>query len=72
MVICKEAMGKTVASFTIYDEDIDCPEICIEFTDGTILSASMKTSIKIEAKLTRDDGGRPRVLQDYSAFVFTH
>jgi hypothetical protein len=66
MVTCKEPVGKTVASFTIYDEHADGPEICVEFTDGTVFSASMKTSTKIEAKLTCDEGGRPRLLKDYS------
>ena len=67
MVTCKEPVGKTVASFTIYDEDADAPEICIEFTDGTVFSASTKTATRFEATLTRDEGGRPQVLMDYSA-----
>ena len=72
MVICKEPVGKTVASFTIYHEDADAPEICIEFTDGTVFSASIKTSAKIEAKLTCDEGGRPQVLKDYSVAHIAH
>lgn len=66
MVTCNEPVGKTVASFTIYDEMAD-PEICIEFTDGTVFSASAKTSTRFEAKLTQDEGGRPRILRDYNS-----
>jgi len=66
MVTCLETVGKTVASFTIYDEEAHDPEICVEFTDGTVFSARLKTSSIVEAKLTRDDGGRPKVLMDYT------
>jgi hypothetical protein len=67
MVICKELVGKTIASFTIYEESPDGPEICIEFSDGTVFSSCLKTSAILEAKMTRDDGGRPTILKDYSS-----
>lgn len=38
----------------------------IEFTDGTLFSSCLKTSTCLEAKMTRDDGGQPQVLKDYS------
>jgi hypothetical protein len=66
MVICKEAEGKTIASLTMHEESPDGPEICIEFTDGTVFSACLKTATALEAKITRDDGGRPQLLKDYS------
>jgi hypothetical protein len=61
MIECKELAGKIVRSLTLYE---DGPEVCIEFTDGVVFSACLKTSL--EAKSTRDDGGQPQVLQDYS------
>ncbi len=66
MVVCPEFVGKVVSNFTIYEDSIDGPEICIEFTDGTVFSSCLKTSTALEAKMTRDDGGRPQVLRDYS------
>jgi hypothetical protein len=66
MVDCKEFVGKVVNAFTIYENSGDGPEICIEFTDGTVFSSCLKTSTSLEAKMTRDDGGRPQLLKDYS------
>jgi hypothetical protein len=61
MIECKELAGKIVRSLTLYEDGL---EVCIEFTDGVVFSACLKTSL--EAKSTRDDGGQPQVLQDYS------
>jgi hypothetical protein len=36
------------------------------FTDGTVFSACLKTATALEAKMTRDDGGRPQLLKGYS------
>ena len=66
MVTCKELIGKIVANVTIFDESPDGPEICIEFTDQTVFSSCLKTSTTLEAKITRDDGGQPQLLKDYS------
>lgn len=66
MVQCKEFVGKVVSTFTIYENSIDGPEICIEFTDGTVFSSCLKTTTALEAKMTRDDGGQPQLLKDYS------
>ena len=66
MVDCKEFVGKVVKSFTLYEDSIDGPEICIEFSDGTVFSSCLKTTTSLEAKMTRDDGGQPQVLKDYS------
>lgn len=66
MVICEEFAGKTIEKFAIYEDSIDGPEISIEFTDGTVFTTSTKTSTALEAKLTRNEGGHPRVLKDYS------
>ena len=66
MVVCHEFIGKTISSFTIYEDTIDGPEICIEFSDGTVFSSCLKTSTALEAKVTRNEGGHPRLLKDYS------
>ncbi len=66
MVICEEFAGKTIEKFAIYEDGIDGPEISIEFTDGTVFTSCLKTATALEAKLTRNEGGHPRVLKDYS------
>ncbi len=66
MVVCHEFIGKIISSFTIYEDSIDGPEICIEFSDGTVFSSCLKTSTALEAKVMRNEGGHPRLLKDYS------
>lgn len=66
MIECIEFIGKVVTKFTIYEDTIDGPEICIEFTDGTVFSSCLKISAFLEATATRDDGGQPQLLKDYS------
>ena len=70
MIPCKELSGKVVRLVTIYENGTYGPEVHIEFTDGTVFSACLKTNVSIEAKCIRDDGGEPRVLQDYSCPAF--
>lgn len=65
MVECKEFVGKVISSFTIYEDSNDGPEICIEFTDGTVFSSCLKTTTAVEAKLTNNQGGQPELLKDY-------
>ena len=66
MVVCQDFVGKVINKFTIYEDSIDGPEICIEFSDGTVFSSCLKTSTALEAKLTQNEGGHPRLLKDYS------
>ncbi len=66
MIECKGLAGKVVKVFAIYEDSPDGPEICIEFTDGTVFSSCLKTTTALEAKMTRDDGGQPQLLKDYS------
>lgn len=66
MVHCKELVGKVVSAFTIYEDSSEGPEICIAFTDGTVFSSCLRTVTSLEAKMTRDDGGQPQILKDYS------
>jgi hypothetical protein len=56
MVECKEFVGRVVRSFTIYEDNSDGPEICIEFIDGTVFSSRLETSTSLEARMTRDEG----------------
>ena len=65
MVECKEFVGKVISSFTVYEDGSDGPEICIEFTDGTVFSSCLKTTTTLEAKLTHNLGGQPELLKDY-------
>jgi hypothetical protein len=67
MTECKELASKVVRVLTIYEDGTYGPEVHIEFTDGTCFSACLKNTISIEAKYTRDDGGQPLVLRDYSS-----
>ena len=63
MVECQEFVGKVVSSFKLYEDTIEGPEICIEFTDGTVFSSCLKTSTALEAKVMRNEGGHPRLLR---------
>ena len=64
MMECKELANKVVQKVTLYEEGDYGPEVNIEFTDGSNFNVCLKTAI--EAKLTLDESGEPRVLKDYS------
>lgn len=66
MVECKELTGKVVRALTLFEDASYGPEISIDFTDGTNFSVCLGTRFTLEAKCTRDDGGQPVVLKDYS------
>jgi hypothetical protein len=66
MVECKELSGKVVRAVTLYEDGSDGPEICIEFTDGVVFNACLKTSTTLEARCTLDEGGQPQILMDYT------
>jgi hypothetical protein len=66
MVECKELNGKVVRALTLFEDGSYGPEISIDFTDGTNFSVCLGTRFTLEAKCTRDDGGQPVVLKDYS------
>lgn len=66
MLECKELTGKVVRSLTLFEDGSYGPEISIDFTDGTNFSACLGTQFTLEAKCTRDEGGQPVVLKDYS------
>ncbi len=66
MIECPELAGKVVRTLTLYEDDSDGPEVCIEFTDGVVFSASLNVAATLEARCTRDEGGQPLVLKDYT------
>jgi hypothetical protein len=65
MIDCKELIGKVVRQATIYEDGDHGPEVNFEFTDGSNFNACLRNMI--EAKLTLDEGGQPRVLRDYES-----
>ena len=64
MIECKELVDKVVRQVTIFENGDYGPEVNFEFTDGTNFNVRLKNTV--EAKLTLDEGGQPRILQDYS------
>ncbi len=66
MIDCKEVAGKVVQSLRIFEDGSDGPEVSIDFEDGSNFNACLGVRMTLEAKLTRDEGGQPQVLQDYT------
>jgi hypothetical protein len=66
MIECKDLAGKVIRSITIFEDSNDGPEISIDFEDGSNFNACLGFKVTLEAKLTRDDGGQPQVLKDYT------
>ena len=66
MIDCKDLAGKVVRSITHFEEGSDGPEISIDFEDGSNFNACLGVKMTLEAKWTRDDGGQPQVLKDYT------
>jgi hypothetical protein len=72
MMECKELAGKVIQALTLYEEGDYGPEVHIEFTDGSVFNACLRTNPSIEAKHTLDEGGEPVVLRDYSCPAEAH
>jgi hypothetical protein len=66
MIECKELAGKVVRSLTLYEDASDGPEVSIDFTDGSNFTACLCAKLTLEAKATRDEGGQPLILKDYT------
>ena len=64
---CIELTGKVMRRLTLYEVACDRPQVTIEFTDGPVFAASLITKSYIEAKHSRNDGGRPIVFKDYAS-----
>jgi hypothetical protein len=69
MFECTGLENKVVRKVKIFDEPGTSPEVVIEFTDGTVFSACLRSAISVEAKCYRDEGGEPLILADYSPSV---
>lgn len=70
MIHCKELIGKVVRQVTIFENSGYGPEVNIEFTDHSNFNVCLKNVI--EAELTLDEGGQPRILCDYSPPAHPH
>ena len=66
MIECKDLAGKVVRSITLFEEGSYGPEVSIDFEDGSNFNVCLGVKTTLEAKLTRDDGGQPQVLKDYT------
>jgi hypothetical protein len=66
MVECTGLENKVIRRVRIFDEPGTSPEVVIEFTDGSVFSACLRSATSVEAKCYRDEGGEPLVLADYT------
>ena len=66
MIQCTELAGKVIRECTIYEDGSNSPEVLIEFTDDTTFSVCLKTSVSVEAKSIRDEGGEPQILKVFN------
>lgn len=66
VIECTELAGKVIRDCAIYDNGSNGPEVLIEFTDGTTFSVCLKTTVSVEAKCIRDEGGQPQVLKTFT------
>jgi hypothetical protein len=64
MIECSDLENKVVRKLKIFQNP--SPEVHIEFTDGTIFSASLNATLFVDAKCIRDEGGEPVVLAEYT------
>jgi hypothetical protein len=70
MIDCKELIGKVVRQATIYENGDYGPEVNFEFTDNSNFNVCLRNTV--EAKLTLDEGGQPRILRDYLSAANLH
>ena len=66
MIECKDLAGKVIRSVSLFEEGSYGPEVSIDFEDGSNSNVCLGIKATLEAKWTRDDGGQPQVLKDYS------
>ena len=66
MIECSDLTGKVVRSITLFEDGRYGPEIIIDFEDGSSFNACLGVKMTLEAKWTRDEGGQPQVLKDYT------
>jgi hypothetical protein len=66
MIDCRDLAGKVVRSVTIFEDGSDAPEVSIDFDDGSNFNICLGVKMTLEAKWTRNEGGQPHVLKDYT------
>jgi len=66
MTECKELAGKVIRSVSLFEDGSYGPEVSIDFEDGSNFNVCLGVKTTLDAKWTRDDGGQPQVLKDYS------
>ena len=66
MIESKDLVGKVIRSVTIFEDGSGGTEVSIDFEDGSNFNACLGVKTTLEAKWTRDDGGQPQVLKDYT------
>ena len=66
MIDCKDLAGKVVRSLRIFEDGNVGPEVSIVFEDGSNFNVCLGVKTTLEARWTRDDGGQPQVLKDYT------
>jgi len=66
MIESKDLVGKVIRSVTIFEDGSGGTEVSIDFEDGSNFNACLGVKMALEAKWTRDEGGQPQVLKDYT------
>ena len=66
MIECEELAGKVIQKVRLFEDGSDGPEVSIDFADGTNFNVCLNHRVTLEAKITRDDGGQPEILKDYT------
>lgn len=66
MIECKDLAGKVIRTLTLLEDGSDGPEVSIDFEDGSNFNVCLGVRMTLGAKWTRDEGGEPQVLRDYT------
>ncbi|MES2390914.1 MAG: hypothetical protein V4555_04690 [Acidobacteriota bacterium] len=69
MIECTDLTGKVILSVTLFEDGSDGPEISIDFEDGSNFTVCLGVRMTLQAKWTRDDGGQPQMLKDYTTLA---
>ena len=66
MIECEKLVGKVIHKVRLFEDGSDGPQVCVDFEDGTNFNVCLNNRVTLEAKLTLDEGGQPKVLEDYT------
>jgi hypothetical protein len=66
MIECKDLAGKVIKSVTLFENGTNGPEVSIDLEDGSNFNVCLSARMALEARWTRDDGGEPQLLSDYT------